>query len=268
MACEAPPVPNMPALLGRPLPENVYGTLTHTFIPRELGRVIPATENYVTHFPVTSKGTKFFLVVTDTKLYKISDTLSKKRDVWDFKDIHSIVGTEENVTINLVSRVGSDEVFVSIQKKNVLFFSLFFSCFFFVDSHVNPKVFEGDAFFCQALPFVFLNRSRIVWQQFIESKFVPEPEIYQCHFFVAYQEAKKKMGACIIFSTLCMYVCTLKSNLPATVKEKIPADKITGLALVPGNDHAIKISMGDISSICVTVDADECNSLFVSKFFY
>jgi len=237
MACEAPPVPNMPALLGRPLPENVYGTLTHTFIPRELGRVIPATENYVTHFPVTSKGTKFFLVVTDTKLYKISDTLSKKRDVWDFKDIHSIVGTEENVTINLVSRVGSDEV------------------------HVNPKVFEGDAFFCQALPFVFLNRSRIVWQQFIESKFVPEPEIYQCHFFVAYQEAKKKMGACIIFSTLCMYVCTLKSNLPATVKEKIPADKITGLALVPGNDHAIKISMGDISSICVTVDADECNSL-------
>ena len=70
MAYEAPPVPNMAGLLGRPLPDNIYGTLTHTFIPRELGRVIPATENYVTHIAVTSKGTKFFLVVTDTKIYK------------------------------------------------------------------------------------------------------------------------------------------------------------------------------------------------------
>jgi len=237
MACEAPPLPNMPGLLGRPLPENVYGTLTNTFIPRELGRVIPATENYVTHFPVTSKGNKFFLVVTDTKIYKISDTLSKKRDVWDYKDIHSITGTEDNVTINILARVGSDEV------------------------HIKPNVFEGETFYCQALPFVFMNRSRIVWQQFIESKFVSEPEIYQCHFFVGYQEAKKKMGACIIFSTLCMYVCTLKSNLPATVKEKIPADKITALAVVPGNDHAIKISMGDITSVCYAMNAEECNAI-------
>jgi len=237
MACEAPPVPNMPGLLGRAIPENVFGTLTHTFIPRELGRVIPATENYVTHFPVTSKGSKFYLVVTDTKIYKISDTLSKKRDVWDFKEIHSIVGTEDNVTINVISRVASDDV------------------------HVKPKVFDGETFYCQALPFVFLNRSRIIWQQFIESKFVPEPEIYQCHFFVAYQEAKKKMGVCIVFSNTCMYVCTLKSNLPATVKEKIPADKITALAAVPGNDRAIKVTMGDVSSVIIAINAEECNAV-------
>ena len=70
MAFEAPSVPNMAGLLGRPLPDNIFGTLTHTFIPRELGRVIPPTENYVTHMAVTSKGTKFYLVVTDTKIYK------------------------------------------------------------------------------------------------------------------------------------------------------------------------------------------------------
>jgi len=237
MACEAPPVPNMPGLLGRPVPENVYGTLTHTFIPRELGRVIPATENYVTHFLVTSKGTKFYLVVTDTKIYKISDTLSKKRDVWDFKEIHSVVGTEDNVTINLLSRVGSDEV------------------------HLKPKTFDGETFFCQAMPFVFLNRSRIIWQEFMESKIVPEPEVYQCHFYVGYQEAKKKMGVCIVFSTANMYVCTLKNNLPAVVKEKIPAEKITGIALVPGNDRAVKFSMGDVTCTCFAVDAEDCNSL-------
>jgi len=237
MAFEAPPCPNLPGLLGRALPENIYGTLTHTFIPRELGRVIPATDNYVTHFLVTSKGSKFYLVFTDTKIYKVSDTLTKKRDSWDLKEIHSVIGTEDNVTINLLSRVGSDEV------------------------HVKPQVFEGDAFYCQAAQFVFLNRSRIAWQQFLESKFVSDPEVYQCHFFVGYQEAKKKMGACIVLSNVSMLICTLKSNLPSAVKEKFSADKITALAAVPGNDRALKITMGDTCAICIALDADECNAL-------
>jgi len=236
MAFEAPPVPNMAGLLGRPLPDNIFGTLTHTFIPRELGRVIPATENYVTHMAVTSKGTKFFLVVTDTKIYKISDTLSKKRDVWDMKEIRDIVGTEENVTINLISRVSSDEV------------------------SLKAKTFEGDAFPCQSLPFVFLNRSRIIWQNFMESKFIPEPEIYQCHFFVGLHE-KKKYAACLVLSNAALYVCTLKSGMPVAVKEKFPAEKITALAAVPGNDHSLKVTLGDITAVCITADAADCNAL-------
>jgi len=237
MACEVPPVPNMPGLLGRTIPDNIYGTLTHTYIPSELGRVLPATENYVTHFPVTAKGSKYFICVTDTKIYLVSDTLSKKRDSWDLKEIHSIVGTEDNITINILSKVASDDV------------------------HIKPKVFEGDTFFCQALPFVFSNRSRIVWQQLLESKLIAEPEIYQCHFFVAYQEAKKKTGACIVFSDLNMYVCTLKNNLPAAVKEKISPEKFTGLSTILGNDRALKITMGDVNVICITTNAEECNSL-------
>jgi len=238
MTCEAPPVPNMAGLLGRPLPENIYGTLTHTFIPTELGRVIPASENYVGHLPVTSKGTKFFLVITDTKIYKISDTLSKKRDVWDMKEIRDIVGTEENVTINLLSRVTSDDVYL------------------------KPKVFEGDAFTCQSLPFIFANRSRIIWQNFIESKFIPEPEIYQCHFFVAFHESsRKKFAACLLLSNTTLYVCSLKSGLPGVVKEKYPAEKITALAAIPGNERAIKVTLGEITPICIAADAEDCNAL-------
>jgi len=236
-ACEAPPVANMAGLLGRPLPDNIYGTLTHTFIPSELGRVIPATENYITHMPVTAKGTKFYLVVTDTKIYKISDTLSKKRDVWDMKEIRNIVGTEENVTINLISRVASDDVYL------------------------KPKTFEGDAFTCQSLPFIFDNRSRIIWQNLIESKFVPEPEVYQCHFFVAFHENKKKFASCLILSNTTLYVCTLKSGMPAVVKEKFTADKITAIAAIPDNNRAIKVTLGDVQTLCIAADAEDCNAL-------
>lgn len=70
MSQEVPPVPDLAALLKRPVPDNVYGTLAHTFVPAELGRVVPATENYVTHMPFVSKGTNYFLVLTDTKLYQ------------------------------------------------------------------------------------------------------------------------------------------------------------------------------------------------------
>ena len=70
MPQEVPPVPDLAALLKRPVPDNVYGTLARTFVPAELGRVVPATENYVTHMPFVSKGTNYFLVLTDTKLYQ------------------------------------------------------------------------------------------------------------------------------------------------------------------------------------------------------
>ena len=70
MAVEAPPVENLAALLGRAVPENVYGKLEHTYVPAELGRIVPATENYVAHMPFTSKGTKFYLILTDTKIYR------------------------------------------------------------------------------------------------------------------------------------------------------------------------------------------------------
>ena len=70
MAVEAPPADNLAALLGRAVPENVYGKLASTYVPSELGRVIPAAENYVAHMQFSSKGTKFFLILTDTKIYK------------------------------------------------------------------------------------------------------------------------------------------------------------------------------------------------------
>ena len=63
----------------------------------------------------------FFLIV--------SDTLSKKRDVWDMKEIRDIVGTEENVTINLLSRVSSDEVFATFKRNFLL---VYFCTQFFV----------------------------------------------------------------------------------------------------------------------------------------
>ena len=94
------------------------------------------------------------------------------------------------------------------------------------------------------------------------AKFVPEPEIYQCHFFVGLHE-KKKYAACLVLSNAALYVCTLKSGMPAAVKEKYPAEKITALAAVPGNDHALKVTMGDITAICITADAQDCNALFV-----
>jgi len=235
---EVPPVANMAGLLGRPVPENIYGTLTHNFIPRELGRVLPATENYVTHIPVTSKVTHFFHVVTDSKIYKVSDTLSKKRDVWDMKEIKDIIGTDEGITIKLLAKVSSDEV------------------------TVKSKPFEGDGILCQALPFIFANRSRILWQSFTEAKLIPEPEIYQCHFFVGYQESpKKKFAACLLISSKTLYVCSLKGGLPALIKEKFPADRITGISTVPGNERAIKVSLGAISPVCITSDIEDCNAL-------
>jgi len=228
----------MAGLLGRPVPENIYGKLTHTFLPPELGRVIPATENYITHKLVTSKGNKFYLVITDSKIYKVSDTLSKKRDVWDMKEIRSIVGTEENVTFNFISKVASDEV------------------------SVKSITFEGDAFTCQSLPFIFDNRVRILWQSFMESKFVPEPEVYQCHFFIGFHEtSRKKFAACMIISNATVYVCNVKSGMPGTVKEKFPAEKITGITAIAGNDRAIRVTIGDIHPLCVALDANECNAL-------
>lgn len=136
MSQEVPPVPDLAALLKRPVPDNVYGTLSRTFLPAELGRVVPATENYVTHMPFVSKGTNYFLVLTDTKLYQglcdcitpsppclelsplvfscaVSDTLAKKRKVWDLKEIRSITGDDVHIVLTLVTRVGSDDVFVA-----------------------------------------------------------------------------------------------------------------------------------------------------------
>ena len=99
------------------------------------------------------------------------------------------------------------------------------------------------------------------------AKFIPEPEIYQCHFFVGFHE-KKKYAACLALSNAALYVCTLKSGMPATVKEKFPAEKITALAAVPGNDHALKVTLGDITAVCITADAEDCNALFVVLRFF
>lgn len=238
MPQEVPPVPDLAALLKRPVPDNVYGTLARTFVPAELGRVVPATENYVTHMPFVSKGTNYFLVLTDTKLYQVSDTLAKKRKVWDLKEIRSITGDDEHIVLTLVTRVGSDDV------------------------HQEQKVLMGEQFPCQSFPFLFANRSRVVWQQYLESKIVPAPEVYQCHFFVAYQETpKKKTGACVVLSTAAVFVCTLKSGLPAAVKDRFAADKLTALAAVPGNDRAVRLTLGDATPVCVAATADERNAL-------
>lgn len=160
----------------------------------------------------------------------------------------------------------------------------------FVHSHQEQKVFQGEQFPCQSFPFLFTNRSRVVWQQYFEclsrhpfffipfcnicslflsqqnttAKIVPAPEVYQCHFFVAYQETpKKKTGACVVLSTAAIYICTLKSGLPAAVKDKFAADKLTALAAVPGNDRAVRLTIGDATPVCVAATADERNALFV-----
>ena len=94
---------------------------------------------------------------------------------------------------------------------------------------------------------------------------MPAPEVYQCHFFVAYQETpKKKTGACVVLSTAAVFVCTLKSGLPAAVKDRFAADKLTALAAVPGNDRAVRLTLGDATPVCVAATADERNALFVS----
>ena len=88
--------------------------------------------------------------------------------------------------------------------------------------------------------------------------------MYQCHFFVTYQETpKKKTGACVVLSTAAIYVCTLKSGLPAAMKDKFAADKLTALAAVPGNDRAVRLTLGDATPVCVAATADERNALFV-----
>ena len=312
MSQEVPPVPDLAALLKRPVPDNVYGTLSRTFLPAELGRVVPATENYVTHMPFVSKGTNYFLVLTDTKLYQglcdcitpsppclelsplvfscaVSDTLAKKRKVWDLKEIRSITGDDVHIVLTLVTRVGSDDVFVA----PFFFLASFrvcmhhFSCTVTksrrcsrvnssLASHSHSSLPTGPAScgsstssVCLSTLFFFSSHScntcsHFLSQQNTTAKIVPAPEVYQCHFFVAYQETpKKKTGACVVLSTAAIYVCTLKSGLPAAVKDKFAADKLTALAAVPGNDRAVRLTLGDATPVCVAATADERNALFV-----
>ena len=95
------------------------------------------------------------------------------------------------------------------------------------------------------------------------AKFVPSPDVYQCHFFVAYQDsAKKKTAACIALSSRMLYVLSLKNNQPAAVKDKISPDKIAGLSAVPGNERAVKIAFESSTVVCITANTADRNAMF------
>ena len=67
---EVPPAANLEELLGRPVPENVFGTMECSFVPKELSRLLNPTDNYITHTLFTNKGESCYLILTDFSLFK------------------------------------------------------------------------------------------------------------------------------------------------------------------------------------------------------
>ena len=79
-----------------------------TYVPDDLAKVIPPTEQYITSLRLSSNGKCDVLALTSTKVYKLSSQLKKK---WgnNVRDVYRVKVTDgKTLHIDFLKKVGND----------------------------------------------------------------------------------------------------------------------------------------------------------------
>lgn len=90
--------------------KSLFSFPKETYVPEELAKAIPATEQYITSLRFSSNGKCDVLAVSNSKVYKLSDQYKKK---WAFstRDIYRVkIVDGKTLLIDFLKKVNNDGV--------------------------------------------------------------------------------------------------------------------------------------------------------------